>query len=300
MVSTLNNEVKINKMKRSIIFLILVGTLVFGMALFLQKSSDGKVFVSFMNVGQGDTIFLRQGNFDLLVDGGPDLSVLQRLGETRPAWDRKIDVIVLTHPDQDHLGGLLYVVNKYKVGAVVLPKIIEKTKNYRIFLQSIMDKQIPLVFAEAGQTIIYNDIKLEIFSPDEKLLSWGKTNINNASVVSRLTIPGVSALLTGDVEAPAENYLAKKYNTILKSDILKVGHHGSKTSTTAGFLGVVKPKMAIISVAAKNMFGHPNPLTLKRLGGVKVERTDRMGTITLESDTKTREVKLRCEKECAL
>ncbi|MDO8511952.1 MAG: ComEC/Rec2 family competence protein [bacterium] len=287
-------------MKRRAIFLIIVGTLVLGMALWLQNSRDGKVFVSFMNVGQGDAILMRQGNFDVLVDGGPDLTVLQRLGENRPAWDRKIDVVVLTHPDQDHLGGLLYVVKKYEVGTVVLPKIIENKKNYRIFLQSVMDKKIPIVFAEAGQTIIYNDIKLDILSPDEKLLTWSKTNINNASVVARLIVPGVSLLLTGDIEAPTENYLAKKYGSVLTADILKVGHHGSKTSSSTTFLDFVKPKMAIISVGVKNMYGHPNPLTLKRLGGVKVERTDRMGTITLESNVGSGSVKLRCEKECEL
>lgn len=287
-------------MKRKTIFLVAAGTLVLGMALWLQNSRDDKVFVSFMNVGQGDAILMRQGNFDVLVDGGPDLTVLQRLGENRPAWDRKIDVVVLTHPDQDHLGGLLYVVKKYEVGTVVLPKIIDKTKNYKIFLQSVKDNKIPIVFAEAGQTIIYNDIKLDILSPDEKLLTWSKTNINNASVVSRLIVPGVSLLLTGDIEAPTENYLAKKYGGALTADVLKVGHHGSKTSSSITLLDFVKPKIAIISVGAKNMFGHPNPLTLKRLSGVKVERTDQMGTITLESSVGSGSVKLRCERECEL
>jgi len=287
-------------MKQRPLFLMAIVTIVISMVLWLQKISNNVVSVSFLDIGQGDAILLRQGNFDLLVDGGPDLSVLQRLGETRPAWDRKIDVVILTHPDQDHLGGLVYVLKKYEVGVVVTPKIIDKTKNYQIFLQSILDKKIPLVFAQAGQTIDYNNIKINIIAPDNKLLEWGKTNINNASIVSRINIPGASLLLTGDIEAPVENYLAKKYNTELTSDILKVGHHGSKTSSSISLLDFVKPELAIISVAAKNLFGHPHPLALKRLGGTTVLRTDKMGTITLESDTRTREVKLRCEKECEL
>lgn len=288
-------------MKRNNFFsLAVIIALIFTLALWSQKINSEKIFVNFLDVGQGDAILLRKGNFDLLVDGGPDQAVLSKLGRFRPAGDRKIDIIVLTHPDQDHLGGLLYIINKYDVGAVVLPRIIEKTKNYNRFLRSVKEKNIPLIFAHAGQEIIYESMKLVVFSPDEKMLAWGKTNINNASIVSRVVLPGISLLLTGDTEAPAENFLAKKYGKLLASDILKVGHHGSKTSSSAILLDLVKPQMAIISVAEKNLFGHPHQQTLKRLRGIKIERTDRMGTVTLESDVKTGVVKLRCERECSL
>lgn len=285
--------------KRPLFLSLVIGLVLLG-GLWTLKINDNRVFVSFLDVGQGDAILFRQGNFDVLVDGGPNLSVLQQLGKYRPAWDRKIDVLILTHPDQDHLGGLLYVANKYAVGAVMMPKVVEKTKNYRLFLQTIKEKNIPLVLADAGQEIKYANIQINILSPDKKLLGWGMTNINNASIVSRVLLPGYSLLLSGDAEAPAEIYLARKYGSGLMADVLKVGHHGSKTSASVTLLDLVKPKLAVISVAAKNLFGHPHAQTLKRLSGVKIERTDRQGTITLESNTKTREIKMRCEKECEL
>jgi competence protein ComEC len=192
------------------------------------------------------------------------------------------------------------VVNRYNIGAVIFPKLVDKTKNYDAFLRVLKNKKIPVVFAAAGQIIAREQIKLTILAPDEKLLTWGKGNMNSAAIVVKAELPGYSLLLTGDIEAPTENYLVNKIGKTLAADILKVGHHGSKTSTSVSLLDAVKPKMAIISVAAKNMFGHPHPLTLKRLQGIGVERTDQMGTITLESSVKTGEIKLRCDKKCAL
>lgn len=268
----------------------------FGLGMQIRK--EGIVRVSFLDVGQGDAILIRQGNFDLLVDGGPDLTVLQRLGETRPAWDRKIDVLILTHPDADHLNGLFYTLKKYEVGTVVLPKLFDKTNNYQSFLQTLREKNVAIVFAQFGESFNYRDIKVAILSPDEKMLAWGKSNINNAAVVAKVIVPGYSLLLTGDIEAPTENYLAQKLGAVLSADILKVGHHGSKSSTSVSLLDVVKPKMAVISVATKNLFGHPHLQTLKRLRGIKIERTDRMGTVTVESEKSMKMIRIKCNRAC--
>lgn len=282
--------------KKIIIIIFLLTVFLF---LFFQKNSLSAVSnINFLNVGQGDAILLRKDNFDLLIDSGPDNSVLLELGKVLPVSDRKIDILMWTHPEQDHIGGISEILDRFEVGVVVMPEVSKKTKQYVNILNDIKRKNIKYVFATAGQIIKYKEIKITILAPDEKLLKWGKTKVNAAAITAKIEMPKYSLLLTGDIEAPTEAYLVGKYNKLLRSDVLKIAHHGSKTSTSVGLLNAVKPSVAIISVGAKNNFGHPSTEILQRLKDLKIFRTDKNGTITFKGGEKMSEPSVKCVYGC--
>jgi competence protein ComEC len=274
--------------------LLIVAILVWSAALTMP---DGKLHVSFLNVGQGDAILIQTPNGqDVLIDGGPDPQRINlELGKKLPFWDRTIDLVVCTQPQADHVTGLVEVLQRYKVKQVLDPGIPYETPIYHEWLRLIQIKRIEYDTTRAEQEIdLGNGIKIEVLNPPESLWEGTSDDVDNNGVVLRLSWGQASFLFTADIREEAEFELIGQ-RADLKSTVLKVSHHGSKTSTTSQFLAAVDPDIAVISVGADNPFGHPSPEVLERLtdrlGEDNVYRTDEDGTIEFITDGETLWVK---------
>lgn len=250
---------------------------------------DDRLHVSFLDVGQGDAILIQTpADQKILVDGGPSpQAITLSLSKKLPFWDRSIDLLVLTHPQEDHLAGLIEVLQRYKVKAVLDSGMGSDSPLYKQWLQLIAEKKIKHYTAVAGQLISLGEgTNLEVLHPQASTfqITFSDIDINESSVVLRLISGEASFLLTGDIGTVAEALLLSK-GVSLDSTVLKVPHHGSKTGLIPEFLSSVDPKVAIISVGADNRFNHPNPETLEKLKGIIVFRTDEAGTIEITVDS---------------
>jgi len=267
--------------------LLLMAILVWSVVLTLP---DDKLHVSFLDVGQGDAILIQTPNHqNIIIDGGPDPQKLNlELSRKLPFWDRTIDLMVSTQPQADHITGLVEVLHRYKVKQVLEPGVPHDSLIYREWLKLVEEKQIKHDIARAGQEIALGDgIKMEVLNPPPKLFQGTSSDVDNNGIVLKLTWNKVSFLFTADIREEAEfKLIGQRAN--LRSTVLKVAHHGSKTSTTPQFLAVVDPEVAVISVGAENKFGHPSPEVMgrlnNRLGKDKVYRTDKNGTIEFTTD----------------
>jgi len=244
---------------------------------------DDNLHVSFLDVGQGDAVLIQRGNQQVLVDGGPSPQALTvALGREIPFWDRTIDLVVLTHPDADHITGLLDVVKRYRVKGVLYPDLEDDSPLYNEWLSLIEEKSISYILARAGQEFSLGDVVMEVLNPGVSLLADTESDTDNNGVVLRLNMGEVSFLLTADIMREAEFELIT-HGANLTSTVLKVAHHGSATSTTAEFLAVVNPRLAVISVGEDNPFGHSSSEVMERLmlkaGSENIYRTDEHGRI---------------------
>jgi len=256
------------------VLIIFLGSTVWIWSVVFEQVDNNILEVTFFDVGQGDSIFIETPNHkQVLIDGGPDKSVLEKLGQTMPFYDRTIDLIILTHPDADHLTGLIGVLKYYDVEHILTSGLEKDTVIYQEWRELIEQKEIPLVLAQAGQNIILQeDIILEILWPDQKSIASYSKTANNVSVVGRLVYGDKEILLTGDIESKVENILAKQD---IQSDILKLAHHGSKTSTSYNFFKAVNPEIGIISVGENNRYKHPSQDILDRIKDILIYRTDK-------------------------
>jgi competence protein ComEC len=249
---------------------------------------NDKLRVSFLDVGQGDAILIQKGNQQVLIDGGPSPQALTlELGDRMPFWDRTIELVVLTHPHSDHLAGLVEVLQRYKVEQVLYPDLDYESPLYEEWLRLVKGKDIKRTLAQTGQQIDLGDgVIVNVLSPGISPLTGTGSDINNNSVVLRLSTGPVSFLLTGDIEQEAEFELIAQ-RADLSSTVLKVGHSGSNTSTTPEFLAAANPRVAVISVG-ENRFGHPSQEVMERLeqklGLRNIFRTDEQGTIEFTID----------------
>ena len=240
--------------------------------------------IDFLDVGQGDAILVTSpSGIQMLIDAGKDRSVLRALGEVMDFSDRKIDVVVATHPDADHIGGFPDVFDRYDVDSVVGTNASSDTKTYENFKSKIVDENADTINAERGVTI---DLGAGVFA--QVLFPYAGTTItgNDASVVIKIIYEDTEVLLTGDAGRGVEDHLVLVEKKLLNSDILKVGHHGSKTSTSQKFLDTVRPIISIISAGENNRYGHPHSEVTNLLtsAGVPYVGTYKEGTITLLSD----------------
>ncbi len=199
---------------------------------------------------------------------------------------KTIDFVILSHMDIDHCGSAIYIMQKIKVKNVIITKQYEKSENYEDFIKTVKERNIKVSIVEAGQIInIEKGIYFNVLWPtSENIIN--ENVLNNNSLVCKLVYKNFSMLFTGDIEEIAEKAIIEKYRSnleILKADILKVAHHGSKTSSTVEFLEAVKPKVALIGVGKDNKFGHPSDITLENLKQIrcKVYRTDKNGEIII-------------------
>jgi competence protein ComEC len=249
---------------------------------------DGRLHVVFLDVGQGDAIFIQTpSGHQALIDGGPsEAALLSQLGRQVPFWDRTLDLMVLTHQDLDHVTGLIPALERYKVGMVVYRDQEVESAAYRRWLELAGQEGADLIAGRAGVRLTLDDgVDLVLLHPGEELVSWTEADVNNNSIVGRLTYGSVSLLLTGDIEAEVEESLARaSLEAPLRSTVLKAAHHGACTSTTSEFLVAVDPALAVISVGAENTFGHPCEEVLERLEGLPLYRTDQHGAVEVISD----------------
>jgi competence protein ComEC len=269
---------------------LIVAILVWSAALTMP---DDRLHVSFLDVGQGDAILIQTPNGqDILVDGGPGPQRINlELSEQLPFWDRTIDLVVCTQPHADHVTGLIEVLQRYGVKRVLEPGVSYNSSVYQEWLRLIADKGIEHEVAHTGQEIdLGGGIKLEVLNPPAD--SWTGTgdDVDNNGLVLKLMWNEVSFLLAADIREEAEFELIAQ-RADLRSTVLKVSHHGTKTSTSQQFLAAVDPEVAVISVGRGNSFGHPSPEVVERLidalGEDSVYRTDEDGTIGFITDGET-------------
>lgn len=260
--------------------LLMFGALVWLVAL---TPSDRHLSVTVMDVGEGEAILIEDaGGHRILVDGGPSAAAIEAaLGRRLPFYERRIDLVVLTHPQADHLGGLLAVMDRYAVGAVMATSASMKSDLFKAWQAALDKSRAPLIEARRGQHIrLAGGGLLTVLAPGP----WPPSeSINENSVVIRLDYGSASFLLTADMGEEEERRLLEA-GTDLRADVLKVGHHGSKTSTSAAFLRRVQPEVGIVSVGAGNLFGHPAPEVLQRLAESLLLRTDLNGDVTVSTD----------------
>lgn len=247
--------------------------------------------VDFLDIGQGDaTLIQTSSSNQILIDGGPDASILPQLGRLLPFYDRSIDLIILTHPQMDHLVGLIDVLKRYRVGRILSTGVLYNSPAYDEWNKIIQEKKIPMTIARRGQKIsLGSGVFMDILSPEtDSLGKLFSNDVNDTSVVARVSYGKNYFLFTGDIEFSIENKLAEMSDITLASDVLKVAHHGSKTSSSERFLTVSHPKIAIIEVGRDNRYGHPTWEVLSRLEkfGSKIFRTDLDGTVRIFSNGK--------------
>lgn len=253
--------------------------------------------VTFFDVGQGDAIFIEtpQQN-QILIDGGPDASVLEKLGKEMLFWDRTIDLIILTHPEQDHIAGLLEVLKHYRVKNVMWTGVVRDIAEYKEWLRLLKQEEANVIFTKAGQKITCLECRRQVWEllvlfPFEGLRGEETMQSNNTSVVTKLMSARVEFLFTGDIEESVEQELILR-DVSLKSDVLKVAHHGSKTSSISDFVAAVSPTFAVISAGRNNRYGHPHLQTLETLRRYNSDilRTDIDGDIKFITDGKSIQV----------
>ncbi len=250
------------------------------------EPDDSRLRVTILEVGQGDAILLETpAGHRILVDGGRSGSrLLQELGEVLPANDRRIDVVLLTHPQDDHLIGLISVVERFKVGQAISGSMEGETAAYVAWRDALEQMNVPLIISSAGQRAdLGGGVYLEVLGPSEKGVSGGADVVNENSLILRLVYGQISFLLTGDVAQAGEEALLNSLGD-LHATVLKVAHHGSDGSSSREFIAAVDPYIAVISVGAGNPFGHPSPTTRLRLAGVPVLRTDKNGRVEFSTD----------------
>lgn len=246
---------------------------------------DGKLHVHFLDVGQGDAILIvAPDGRQILVDGGPSpTALLNELGAVLPFWDRSLDLVVLTHPDGDHITGLIPLLDRYRVGQVLDIPQSDTAREAATWLGQLDRAAVARIYAQRGARIPVGDVLLTVLHPGPQSLIGTASDDNNNSIVLRLDYGQISLLFAGDAEHDAERALIAA-GVPLRADILKVGHHGSNGATSAAFVAAVQPRLAVISAGAGNTFGHPHPAVLERLAGVEVLRTDLHGRIEVVSD----------------
>jgi len=261
----------------------------------LREDRQGILTVSFLNIGQGDSILIESpSGITALVDGGPTSGVLRELGKAMPWYDKAIDVVIPTHPDSDHISGLVDVLERYKVAYVVQSSVRGSTAIWRTLEDSIAanaKKGTRVVTAQRGQIIdLGGGAYLEVLSPDR---SVPDIETNMGCVVTRLVYGNTSFMLDCDAPQAMERYLVSLDGTDLHANVLKAGHHGSKTSSSPLFVGYVNPQYAVYSRGCNNMYGMPHKETVATFQAFNIPTLDTcsMGTITFTSDG--RKVSLR-------
>lgn len=263
-----------------------ISSIVTTIVLLISGQPDGLLHFYALDVGQGDALFFRTpSGKTILVDGGPGNAVLKELDGVLPFFNRTINYVVLTHTDRDHIEGLIYVLQRYPVEHVYVTGYYKAGGLVRAFMREVEERHIPITLADAQSDIVLADgTTIDIIFPFKRNLEVQPT-VNNTSLIAKVIYGAHSILLTGDSEAPEEDALLA-HGDDLSAEILKVGHHGSKTSTTSDFLAKVHPRYGVISVGRNNSYHHPHPSTLKKLEEEEVQtvRTDVAGRIEFVFD----------------
>lgn len=280
-----------NKILKKII-LVLVVILSLSFAACSSESSSKKAPIStgnelkvhFIDVGQGDSILVQFKDKNLLIDAGPRSSSNDLLKYLKGINLTKLDYVVATHPHEDHIGGMPEIIKNFEIGEFYAPKKQASTKIFQTMVEDLKKKNHKINVAKTGVSLdMDSDISVEMIAPN----SSDYENVNNYSAVIKVTYKDTSFLFTGDAEKLSEKeILQKKYD--IKADVLKLGHHGSSTSSSKEFLDKVNPKIAVASLGKDNDYGHPHKEIIKAMKdrNITFYRTDELGTIVLKSDGK--------------
>lgn len=243
------------------------------------------------DVGQGDAILVVYAKTQILIDGGPDASVVDCLSKYLPFWDRQLEAVIMTHAEIDHYGGLIDVFERYKVQSFIKSPLDSGSQEYKVLKDLVGGKGIRVVEVRKGMKVRLGLMHLDILSPakEEITVSTG-TEFNKYSVVTILSYKNFSALLTGDIPPEISDELAGEFRNLNQQpvDYLKVPHHGSKNGLSKSLLDEVSPVVAVISVGKDNSYGHPHEETIKLLDDkdIKILRTDEIGDVEIVSDGK--------------
>jgi competence protein ComEC len=248
-----------------------------------DNGSKKEMAVHFLDVGQGDSILIKSDNVTILIDGGPRSAGQKIVSYLKKAGVSSIDLLISTHPHEDHIGGLASVLQEFPVIEVIDPGIVHTTKTFENYLDLIYSNNIKFTEGRAGMSRDFgNNIRLEILHPS----SPSSAHLNDASIVAKVTYNQVSFMFTGDAEEASEQQILLQSRVQPISTVLKVGHHGSNSSTSAAFLQAVDPEIAVIMCGEDNTYGHPHEETLQKLSaaGVDIYRTDINGDIVITTD----------------
>ncbi len=251
---------------------------------FFYLDKEEGIEVTFLDIGQGDATFIQFSNGQqMLVDCSKDARVISALGRVMPFYDHHIDYLLITHPDLDHYGGCEEVLRRFDVDTVVYNGLRkEESDTWNSFFQAIEDEGGVYYEISREESWEFDGTFIRFLYPDRPVTKNDESN--NTSIVFQIEYEGVSLLMMGDAEAELEEYLLGKYGDELDVDVLKLGHHGSNSSSIQDFVDITSPDYAIVSAGEGNRFGHPSLRVLKRLerAGAKVLRTDLMDDIIVE------------------
>lgn len=275
---------------------------------FVVSLMDRRLVVTFCDVGQGDSAYLRfPDGRDMLIDGGPSAKVLRCLGKAMPFWDRQIDAVVLTHPDLDHFGGLIDVAKRYRIGVFLYNGQENPAPRYQELREILAQRGATIRVVAEGDILTIGDVRARVLWPsrdiafntlgassDEK--SSSRVDRNDYGIVLHVRYGMFDAVFPADIDERAQSELAEHLLFSDTIEVFKVPHHGAKTSITDALLSIVRPMIAVISVGANNRFGHPASETIEALiqKGSKILRTDQNGSIIVRTDGK--KVTIQTEK----
>ncbi len=259
-------------------FLLITSVLVW---IHWSRLPHGHLAVHFLDVGQGDSILLQTPSGQVvLIDGGPGTEVMSEIADILPFLEKKIDLMILTHPHSDHVEGLVPVLRRYEVEAALITGVSYRNSYYLQFLEDLKD-EAEVYFAHADQDFDLGDgVVIDVLYPFEPIIGEEFGNVNNSSIVVRITYEDHSILLAGDAEFEVENELLESGVT-LNSDIFKASHHASKTANTLDFFDEISPGTVVIQVGQDNSFGHPHKDALDAFDGTKVYRNDLDGRVSI-------------------
>lgn len=268
-----------------LIMLVAVLGIVGMLLVFAVRPREHLLEISFLNVGQGDAIFIQTpSGKQMLIDGGPDREVLRQLGEVMPWYDKSIDIVLVTHPDADHVSGLIDVLQRYTVDLIVEPGVKHDTPQAESLLRSVAGEGAQEIIARRGQILHFQDgVRFEVLFPDRDV---SDVETNTASIVGKLVYGSTSVMLTGDTPAAIEEYLVMLDAEGLDAEILKAAHHGSKTSSSKMFVDAVSPIYTVFSRGCDNSYGHPSKEVVARFASAALATLDTCadGRITFVSD----------------
>lgn len=284
----MNARVQIKVAVLGVLTLTILGLVVATPVGHTAPATSSLLTVTFLDVGQGDAILIETPDgVQALIDGGPDATVLRELAAELPRFDQTLDLVIGTHPDLDHIGGLIDVLARYEVATIITTENTGETLVASSYRDALLDEAATVTMARTGQVYqLGSEVILTILAPqrDPSMLES-----NAASIVALLRYGETTFFLGGDAPSGVEDYLARTYGPQIKSAVLKLGHHGSKTSTSAEFLAVVDPDYAVVSAGKDNRYGHPSTEVVERVeaAGVFIVSTSERGSVSFVSDGTT-------------
>ncbi len=264
--------------------LVLVVALSFFVLISRHEQNDAPEII-FFDVGQGDATLIQEGEFQILVDGGPNSAVLSKIGKYMPFWDKTMEVVVLTHGDADHINGLIDVLEKYEVEKVIMSKNSAKNEESQIFDALLESSDVEIEWANLGDAFEYNSISFLVLHPFfEDEFASKEDDLNNLSVAMKVYFNNAPILLlSGDIDSETENKIIEK-GLDVSAKIMHANHHGSKYSNSDSWIKAVNPEKVVVSAGEENRYGHPAKEVLERIGnfGAEILRTDEIGDILIK------------------